>query len=108
MHTRLNVVTLILMKSIELGRAVTEVLRKAPQRKNRNTNGSCLRERAGGERGVSFLRRDGSVSGACLKLYAVYDNLRGTEFLGAAFQEVLARHSIVHYYANPPHKAALA
>lgn len=32
---------------------------------------------------------------------------RGTEFLGAPFQQVLARYSIHHYYANPPFKASI-
>ena len=33
---------------------------------------------------------------------------RGTEFLGRAFQRVLERRSIHHYFANPPFKAAMA
>lgn len=35
-------------------------------------------------------------------------DFRGREFLGAPFQALLARHAIIHYYANPPHKAAIA
>jgi hypothetical protein len=33
---------------------------------------------------------------------------RGSEFLGAPFQDLLSRLSVHHYYANPPFKASLA
>ena len=32
---------------------------------------------------------------------------RGTEFVGAPFQNVLRKHGIAHYYAPPPNKASI-